>query len=138
MELNRHNSLGYALTTTLNTLRKSFNQAIKEYNISSEQYAVMKLVDEFEKLTPSEIAKLLARDKANITRIVNSLLKKGFIKKENLNKKSYHVLLTDEGKEVLKKAEKIAVDFNKKIKALVGEDEYEFLIKKLSQIRESF
>jgi DNA-binding MarR family transcriptional regulator len=138
MELNRHNSLGYALTTTLNTLRKSFNQAIKEYNISSEQYAVMKLLDEFEELTPSEIARLLARDKANITRIVNSLLKKDLIKKESVNKKSYKILLTKKGSEILSDVEKIAVDFNKKIKNLVGEKEYNDLIEKLNLIRENF
>jgi len=138
MELNRNNSLGYALTTTLNTLRKSFNQAIKDYNISSEQYAVMKLLDEFQELTPSEIAKLLARDKANITRIVDSLSKKSLIKKENINKKSYKISLNKKGMEVLKNVDLIALEFNKKIKQLIGEEDYKLIIEKLKLIRENF
>ncbi|WP_457564193.1 MarR family winged helix-turn-helix transcriptional regulator [Caminibacter sp.] len=138
MKLNKDNSLGYALTTTLNTLRKNFNQAIKEFEITSEQFAVLKLLDEFEELTPSEIAKLLARDKANITRIINSLMKKELIKKENVNKKSYKIKLNKKGKSILQKADKVAMKFSEKIKNLIGEDDYNLIIEKLKLIRENF
>ena len=138
MKITTQNSLGFALTTTLNTLRKHFNNSLKEFNISSEQYTVMKLLEEYKKLTPSEIAKFLRRDKANITRIVNALLKKDLIEKESVNKKSYKIKLTNKGYDILKQAEDIALEYNEKIKKLVGEDTYNFLIEKLTIIREGF
>ncbi len=138
MYLSVNESLGFALTTTLNTLRKKFNSELKSLDITSEQYAVMKLVLEFASLMPSKIADMLSRDRANITRIVNSLEKKGFIKKEKLNEKSYVITLTDKGKKALEKAEKIVIDFNKRIKNIISEDDYNCLIEKLFLIRDNF
>ncbi len=138
MVLDRNHSLGYALTTTLNTIRKKFNQEIKQFNISSEQYAVLKLLYEFEELTPTKTAELLARDKANVTRIINSLTQKNLIKKDSVNKKSYKIMLNNRGKEVLEKAEKVALEFNKRIKSLINDKDYECIIEKLKTIRENF
>ena len=138
MQLSIDNSLGFALTTTLNTLRKKFNSAIREYGLSSEQFAVLKLIDEMGELMPSKIAEILGRDRANITRIINSLEKKGFIKKEKINAKSYNISLTPKGYENLKKAEEVAVEFNKKMRSLVSEDDFKCIIEKLSVIRDNF
>ena len=138
MQYSKETSLGFALTTTLNTLRKKFNSEIKHFGLSSEQFAVMKLIDELGELMPSKIAEILGRDRANITRIINSLEKKGFIKKEKINAKSYNISLSPKGYENLKKAEEVAIKFNKKIRDLVSEDDYKCLIEKLSYIRDNF
>jgi len=138
MQLSIDESLGFALTTTLNTLRKKFNSAIKKYDLSSEQFGVLKLIDEIGELMPSKIAEILGRDRANITRIISSLETKGFIKKEKINAKSYKIVLTEKGYENMKKAEKVAVEFNNKIKNLVSEEEFKCLIEKLSLIRDNF
>ncbi|MEO1924353.1 MAG: MarR family transcriptional regulator, partial [Nautiliaceae bacterium] len=129
---------GYALTTTLNTLRKKFNSQIASYNLSSEQYAVMRLVDEMGEITPTKISELLKRDKATITRIINSLEKKGFISKKYINSKSYYLLLTPEGEINLKLADKVAVDFQNKIKSILTEEEFKCLLEKLQKIRNNF
>ncbi len=138
MQLSIDESLGFALTTTLNTLRKKFNSAIKKYDLSSEQFGVLKLIDEIGELMPSKIAEILGRDRANITRIISSLETKDFIKKEKINAKSYKIVLTEKGYENMKKAEKVAVEFNNKIKNLVSEEEFKCLIEKLSLIRDNF
>ncbi len=138
MSLNKDESLEYALTTTLNVLRKKFNSQISPYNLSSEQYAVMRLVDEIGEITPTKIAELLKRDKATITRIINSLKKKGFINKKYINSKSYYLLLTQEGEINLKLADKVAVEFQNKIKSILSEEEFKCLLEKLQKIRNNF
>jgi len=135
LEYNKETSIGYALTTTLNILRKKFNNDIKKYNITSEQYGVMKLIEK-EKLTPTNIANLLNRDKATITRIINSLEKKGLINKELINKKSFFIMLNENGKDVLQKVEKIAINYHNFIIEKIGEDEIERMLKTLTNIRE--
>jgi len=138
MQISIDNSLGFALTTTLNTLRKEFNNRIKKYDLSSEQFAVLKLIDELGEIMPSKIAEVLGRDRANITRIINSLEKKEFILKNKINAKSYNISLTSKGYENLKKAEKVAIEFNNRIRSLISDEDFECIIEKLSIIRDNF
>ena len=138
MKLSINNSIGYALSTTLNLLRKEFNSKTIKYNLTSEQYAVMKLVDEIGALTPTKISEILKRDKATITRIINSLEKKGFIKKEKLNNRSFEVELTPKGYEHFKNVDKIATKFHEEIRSLITEDEYHSLLNTLNKIRKGF
>jgi DNA-binding MarR family transcriptional regulator len=138
MHYNKESSVGYALTTTLNLLRKNFNREIKEYDLSSEQYGVLKLVSESEKLTPTQISELLNRDKATITRIIKSLDYKGLIQKENINNRSFYIKLTKNGAEMLKKADDIALKYHKMIMDKVGEKDIKQMLQTLKKIREIF
>jgi len=138
MQYNKETSIGYALTTTLNMLRKNFNREIKKFDLSSEQYGVLKLVSEAEKLTPTQIAELLNRDKATITRIVKSLDNKKLIKKENINNRSFYVKLTKNGKEMLHQADEVAVKFHQKIIMEIGSEDIKHMVQTLKKIREIF
>jgi DNA-binding MarR family transcriptional regulator len=138
MQYNKETSVGYALTTTLNLLRKHFNREIKKYDLSSEQYGVMKLVSGSEELTPTQIAELLNRDKATITRIIKSLEGKGLIEKESINNRSFYIKLTKNGEEMLKNADEIALKYHKLIMDEVGEEEIREMLKTLKKIRDIF
>jgi DNA-binding MarR family transcriptional regulator len=138
MQYNKETSIGYALTTTLNLLRKNFNREIKIFDLSSEQYGVLKLVSEYEKLTPTQIAELLNRDKATITRIVKSLDGKKLIEKESINNRSFYIKLTENGKKMLKKADEIALKYHKIMMEKVGEDNIQQMLQTLKKIREIF
>lgn len=138
MQYNKETSVGYALTTTLNLLRKNFNREIKNYDLSSEQYGVLKLVSESEKLTPTQISELLNRDKATITRIIKSLDHKGLIQKESINNRSFYIKLTKNGREMLKKADDIAFKYHKMIMDKVGEKDIKHMLETLKKIRELF
>jgi DNA-binding MarR family transcriptional regulator len=138
MQYNKETSVGYALTTTLNLLRKNFNREIKNCDLSSEQYGVLKLVSEAKKLTPTQIADLLNRDKATITRIIKSLLNKKLIKKESINNRSFYIKLTKNGKGKLEKADDIAIKYHKMIMENVGEENIKQMLDTLKKIREIF
>ena len=138
MQYNKETSIGYAITTTLNVLRKNFNREIKNFDLSSEQYGVLKLVSEAKKLTPTQIAELLNRDKATITRIIKSLDGKKLIKKESINNRSFYIKLTKSGKEMLQKADEIAIKYHKIIMDKIGEDEIKHMLQTLKKIREIF
>ncbi|MEO1927727.1 MAG: MarR family transcriptional regulator [Nautiliaceae bacterium] len=138
MDFNEETSIGYALTTTLNLLRKHFNKKIKKFNLSSEQYGVLKLIDEIGSLTPTQLASLLNRDKATITRIIKSLEAKEFLEKEYINSRSFVLHLTKSGKEKLVLADKIAKEYHKKIVDEVGEEHLMNLLNTLSRIRNIF
>jgi DNA-binding MarR family transcriptional regulator len=138
MQYNKETSIGYALTTTLNLLRKHFNREIKKFDLSSEQYGVLKLISEEKQLTPTQIAELLNRDKATITRIIKSLDNKKLIKKEQINNRSFYVKLTDESKKIIKDVDKIALKYQKKIIDEIGEDKIKEMLSTLKKIRDLF
>ena len=138
MQYSKENSIGYALTTTLNLLRKHFNREIKKFDLSSEQYGVLKLISEEKQLTPTQIADLLNRDKATITRILKSLDNKKLIKKEQINNRSFYVKLTDESKNIIKEVDKIALNYHKKIIDEIGENRIREMLETLKKIRNLF
>ncbi len=138
MDFNKETSIGYALTTTLNLLRKHFNKKIKKFNLSSEQYGMLKLIDKMGSLTPTQLASLLNRDKATITRIIKSLESKEFLEKEYINSRSFVLHLTNSGKEKLVLADKITKEYHKKIVDEVGEENLMSLLNTLSRIRNIF
>jgi DNA-binding MarR family transcriptional regulator len=136
MKFNIENSIALKLSNTLNFLRKRFNKAIKKYNISSEQYAILNLINQKE-WTPTQLSEIVNKDKAAITRFINSLEKRGLIKKEDINKRSYKIVITEEGQNILKEVDKIAADFREKIEKRVSKEKIELLFKILEEIEKS-
>jgi DNA-binding MarR family transcriptional regulator len=137
MNLDIENFISLKLSNTLNTMRKVFNKAISEYGISSEQYLVLKLINE-KKLTPTNIADFLNKDKAAVTRFINSLEKKDLIKKENFtDKRSYKIIITKKGKDILSKIDDIALEFRKKIEKNISQEELQCLFDVLEKIEKT-
>jgi DNA-binding MarR family transcriptional regulator len=136
MKFNIENSIALKLSNTLNFLRKRFNKAIKKYNISSEQYAILNLINQKE-WTPTQLSEIVNKDKAAITRFINSLEKRGLIKKEDINKRSYKIVITEKGQNILKEVDKIAADFREKIEKRVSKEKIELLFKILEEIEKS-
>ncbi|WP_024789555.1 MarR family winged helix-turn-helix transcriptional regulator [Lebetimonas sp. JH292] len=133
MHFNIENSIALKLSNTLNSLRKAFNKEIKDFGISSEQYAFLKLIS-IKNLTPSEIADILNKDKAAITRFIIALEKKDLIKKENIDKRSYKLILKEKGRKILDKVDKKALEFRKKIEQNIPEEKIGCLFETLGKI----
>jgi DNA-binding MarR family transcriptional regulator len=133
MDLDIGSFISLKLSNTLNIMRKTFNKAIAKYKISSEQYIVLKLIKE-KKLTPTNIAEILNKDKAAITRFINSLEKKEFIKKQRIDKRSYKIIITDKGRNILNEIDNIALKFREKIEKQLSRERIECLFDVLEKI----
>jgi DNA-binding MarR family transcriptional regulator len=133
MQYDIEKSISLKLSNTLNTLRKTFNKAIAEYNISSEQYAILNLINGRD-LTPSQISEIVNKDKAAITRFINALEKKELIKKEQIDRRSYKIVINKKGKELLEKLDKKAFEFRKKIENEISKDKIDCLFDVLEKI----
>ena len=72
--------------------------------ITVEQWILLKIISESEDLTQKELANKSSRDPGSITRTLDLLEKKGFIKRVKVpnNRRSYHILLTDGGAKFIK------------------------------------
>ncbi|SHN13173.1 DNA-binding transcriptional regulator, MarR family [Cyclobacterium lianum] len=74
---------------------------VKEFDITVDQWLVMKNLDEREKLSQTELAHLVFKDHPTLTRIIDILCKKNFVERiqHPEDRRSYQLHLTAEGKE---------------------------------------
>ena len=123
MKIDLNHSIGFNINKTANLLNSSFNQKLQPHGIALEQRATLEIL-EFEKdVTQTKIAQILGKDKTTISRTLKTLEKKGFVKKEELNKRTYLIKLTKLGEEVLKNSSSTVQEFRTKMSAKLTQEE---------------
>ena len=77
----------------------------KNLGITVDQWVLLKIIEESEELSQSELAGKALRDPASITRTLDLLEKKEFIKREGIlnNRRQYRVRLTRTGAAFIRK-----------------------------------
>ena len=128
----------YLLERTVRQFRKFSKVKLGEkgYDLSGEQWVVLKRVSEQEGVNQKEIANLTYKDPASVTRILDILQKKGWVNRQPIpgDRRAYGLHLTKEGKNLVKKVTPIA----KRMRAIglegVSPKELEMLKKTLNTI----
>lgn len=77
----------------------------QELGITVDQWVLLKIIEESEQLSQSELAEKSLRDPASITRTLDLLEKKQFIRREAIanNRRQYSINLTKVGKGFIRK-----------------------------------
>lgn len=128
--------LGYLLNTSGKLSKRIFDNNLSKYNITTSQWAVLKLLDTKEELTQTEIAKELLGDKATVGDVILRLCEKNYIEKSinKFDKRMYVVRLTPKAKNVIEDIEIMANDLSSKALAGLNEQDIQILYKSLNQI----
>ncbi|MDM5270915.1 MarR family transcriptional regulator [Sulfurovum sp. zt1-1] len=82
MKFDMDRSLGFVLNRTAIASKNSFNQMIKNYGISPEQWSVIFRVVEQNGISQKELAYSTYKDQGNLTRMIDKLIQKGYINRE--------------------------------------------------------
>lgn len=82
MKFNMDQSLGFILNRTAFASKNSFNRLIRSYGISPEQWSVIFRVVEHNGISQKALAETTYRDQGNLTRMLDRLIEKGYIKRE--------------------------------------------------------
>lgn len=135
----RLDSLGFILNRTNTKLKNALIQSFKPYDITPEQWGLLKHLWEQDEISPKHIAELTFKDQPTTVRILEKLENKGLIFKEVNpdDNRSYFVYLTDRGREL--KSILIPLAQKKLSKALTGIDKQDVqkLIQLLNRIYEN-
>ncbi len=104
------------------TIFYTIEKAIKQYkryaqdqfdqkvgDITVDQALILHFVEQYPELSQSQIAALVFKDKASVTRIIELLKKNGYLKREinNKDRRKYSLKLTNKAKQILFKLKKI-------------------------------
>lgn len=96
-----------SLFELMHSIKSELNQEVKKQNIdlALTHTVTLKIIGKYPECTPQEIAVLLNRDKAQITRVTKDLLAEQLIIKEPnpADKRSHFLRLTDQGHKVLER-----------------------------------
>ena len=133
-------SLGFILGVTSKKLKHHLMDILKEYNLTTSQWSVLKLLCEKDNMTQVEIAKNFKTDKMTIGGVVDKLISKNLIerKRSTTDRRSYYVYILDEGKRIVSIIEKYAVDINEKALSGFTESEVEQFKLYLERINKNF
>lgn len=117
--------LGYMLATSTKLIKRTMDNYLSTYHITTSQWAVLKLLDSRIQLTQSQIANELVGDKATVGEIIQRLYEKDYIEKsfyEN-DRRVYLISLTPKAKNIIKDIERMVNDVNKTaLKGFTGDD----------------
>lgn len=86
-------SLGYKLNTSARLISRKLDMELKKYNITTAQWAVLKLLSVESSLSQAEIAEKINIDRASCGAIIEKLILKGLLEKElcKNDRRSYKV-----------------------------------------------
>ena len=113
-----------------------FKKTVK-LDITSEQFGIIFILYYRDGLYQSQVAKLLKKDRPNITRMVDILEKKGYItrKKDNENKRIIKLFITEAGKKTAQRLEPLREEFYKNMVDGFSDDDIRVLYNLLEKIR---
>jgi len=113
MKNTRKVSLAHKVVQTAYKLTQSLSHELKNFDIAPEQRVILEVVDKNRKVSQNELSQYLEKDKTTVSRTLDVLEKKGYIKRKYTkeDKRIKFISLTPLGKEMLDKTVDIITNF---------------------------
>jgi len=132
-------SLGFQVNMTANAMKNRFNNFLKRYNLTSEQYVIMKSIQENPEVSPTHLAEITFKDKTTITRMIDTLVKNEMLirsPKDN-DRRAYLISWSTKGEKVMKEILPITQEVIKKLSAQFKEDDLKIFLTILEKLKQT-
>lgn len=132
-------SLDYSLVRVVNKLRWQIGRQLKHFDMTSEQWVVLARLKEQDGLNQKELADKLLKDQANTTRMLDKLVKKGWVQRlDSLDdRRAYLIYLTDEGRRMVELTYPIVAQIKAKLAKGMTQAEIDLLKERLNRLSKS-
>lgn len=128
----------YTIEKTIKSYRKfsqrNFLKVVDDITI--DQKLILQYINEFPELSQKEIAELVFKDNASLTRMIDLMVKKGFlVRSENqADRRRHKIEITPKGKEVLNKLTPVISDNREKALSGLTQEDLDELDRLLNKI----
>lgn len=136
MNFDMNKSLGFILNRTAYASKNAFNQRIKDYDISPEQWSVVYRVIEEPGISQKLVSDSTYKDQGNLTRMIDKLVKNNFlIKQQNsINRREIELFPTKKAVDLSNSIIEHSTQHNKKMLDTFSKEEKEQLFTLLNKI----
>ncbi|WP_338358884.1 MarR family winged helix-turn-helix transcriptional regulator [Yeosuana marina] len=128
----------YTIEKTIKTYRKFSKQNFLKVvdDITIDQKLILQYLNDYPELSQKEIAELVFKDNASLTRMIDLMVNKKFLKRSmnNKDRRRFKIEITLKGKEVLNKLEPVIKENREKAFSGITEEELIQLNKTLNKI----
>lgn len=106
-------------------------------NLSKEQWIVLKYLNQQDGLTQNDLAFITHRDKTSMTRLINNMEKKGFVKREisTQDRRINHIYIRKSGREILYQTIPIMTELIRDMQAGIDAETIEKTIRVLKKVK---
>jgi DNA-binding MarR family transcriptional regulator len=121
-------------------MQQEHNKYLKPYGISNEQGLLLKYVYEMPGVTQTQIAEDLNKDKTTITRMVDTLVKKGKLERRvsDEDRRAFHIYVTQDTRKAVEEVSPHFEKNGKDLEEIISKEDYETTLKVLNQIKEYY
>ena len=117
----------YSLDHSVRSYRQFAQKRLKDagFTITIDQWLVLKAIEENDTFTQQQVAEIVFKDVASVTRIIEMLVKAGYLSRDfhPTDRRRFDLQLTQEGKELIEKLKPYTKD--NRAKALEGVSQQE-------------
>jgi len=128
----------YHLSRAENRIKTYMRKTFRENNISISpaQVGILFLLMENNSQSMSELSRVLEIDNSSTTRLVDSLEKMDFVKRDSKpgDRRQYLIFLTEKGKKEVNRAKKIVREANEKVKEDIPKKELAIFLKVVNRL----
>ena len=124
---------------TAQTMTFRAEQALKPYDLTAEQFHLLKNISENTPLSQNQLCEIGQKSAANVTRILDRLEKKGFAKREQnpADRRSSLLFLTSQGKELVDEVSRLFESFSDHLTRGISDQEQALLAQLLLQVQKN-
>lgn len=117
----------YTIERTIKAYRKFSRQNFSKVvgDITIDQKLILQYLNDHPELSQNEIAELVFKDNASLTRMIDLMVRKGFLRRSinPRDRRRFIIELTTKGKDILEKLGPVIVENRKKAFAGISEEE---------------
>jgi len=121
MVISKDKSIGSASVRTSKKMSRILNVYLRPFNITTEQWGVLRTLSESDRISQKELSDLADKDQATLTKILDLLEKHDFVKRiaNPTDRRSYLIAITEKGMDLTKEVAPCLEDiFTKIIKGI--------------------
>ncbi|MBS9802426.1 MarR family winged helix-turn-helix transcriptional regulator [Bacillus toyonensis] len=127
--MNLHDLLGYLVHRTDVKMSNYFTKRLKPYGVTPEQWGIISVLSSQRGTTQKELAEAIDKDQTTVVRMIQSMERKGIVKKalNDQDRRSHNLFLTEKGDELKKTILPVVQDAHNFVTSKLSEEEIEQL-----------
>ena len=132
-------SVGRLLYLTTQVMTLHAEKVLKPYGLTVGQFVLLKNMPEDGTLSQNQLCEIVEKSAANVTRILDRLEKKAFVKRKQnpADRRSTLIVLTDQGREMVEEVRSLFESFSDHLTKGISTQDQNLLMQLLYKIRDN-